>query len=90
MLGGVTVGIWSGYPSFRKSCHHIRPHCESWATSLHGKEEITCTDCHFEPGMLPYVMGKVNGLVEVVKYGSLTRTEAVCRKDVQTRAPART
>lgn len=68
MLGGGVVGIWSGYPSFCKSCHHIVPHYESWATSVHGKEEVTCTDCHFEPGMLPYVMGKVNGMVEVVKY----------------------
>ncbi len=69
-VGSLTIAVWSGYPSFCKSCHHIRPFHASWASSVHGKEGVACTDCHFEPGLIPYAMGKVNGLVEVVKYFS--------------------
>ena len=64
----VGVGVWSGYPSFCRSCHHIKPHYQSWASSKHGEENVNCVGCHFEPGIVPYVAGKLNGLVEVVKY----------------------
>jgi nitrate/TMAO reductase-like tetraheme cytochrome c subunit len=70
MLGGGVVGVWSSFPSFCKSCHHITPYYKSWQTSVHGKEHVACTDCHFKPGALPYIMGKVNGMVEVFKYFS--------------------
>ena len=69
-VGGLGIGIWSGYPSFCQSCHHVKPYYRSWASSVHGKEGVACTDCHFKPGLVPYAMGKVNGLVEVVKYFS--------------------
>ena len=70
MLGGGGVAVWSSFPSFCKSCHHITPYYESWQTSVHGKEHVACTDCHFTPGAVPYIMGKVNGMVEVFKYFS--------------------
>ncbi|MHC4501733.1 MAG: multiheme c-type cytochrome [Planctomycetota bacterium] len=65
---GMGIGIWSGYPSFCRSCHHIEPYYQSWASSKHGKENVNCLGCHFKPGALPYIMGKVNGMVEVFKY----------------------
>ncbi|MHC5056239.1 MAG: NapC/NirT family cytochrome c [Planctomycetota bacterium] len=70
MLGGGVVGVWSSFPSFCKSCHHITPYYESWQTSVHGKEHVACTDCHFKPGAWPYIKGKINGAVEVFKYAS--------------------
>jgi nitrate/TMAO reductase-like tetraheme cytochrome c subunit len=70
MLGGGVVGVWSSFPSFCKSCHHITPYYESWQTSVHGREHIACTDCHFKPGAWPYIKGKINGAVEVFKYAS--------------------
>ena len=69
-VGSLGVAVWSAYPSFCKSCHHVKPFYRSWATSVHGKENVGCTQCHFKPGIGPYVAGKLNGLVEVVKYFS--------------------
>jgi len=43
---------------------------QSWRTSAHNK--IDCVDCHFEPGVSGTIRGKLNGLVQIVNYVSLS------------------
>ena len=43
---------------------------QSWRTSAHNK--VDCVECHFEPGISGTIKGKVNGLVQIVNYISLS------------------
>ena len=43
---------------------------QSWRTSAHNK--VDCVECHFEPGISGTVRGKLNGLVQIVNYLSLS------------------
>jgi hypothetical protein len=43
---------------------------QSWRTSAHN--DVDCVECHFEPGISGTVKGKVNGLVQIVNYISLS------------------
>ncbi len=56
-------------PKFCNSCHYMEPFYESWAASAHG--DVTCTKCHFEPGLTGKLKGKLNGLYQLTKYVSL-------------------
>ena len=53
-------------PEFCSSCHNMKPYYESWETSSHN--EVNCIKCHSDPGLVPYLKTKVNGLVEVAIY----------------------
>ncbi len=55
-------------PYFCGSCHNMKPQFEAWRQSSH--KEIGCVTCHYPPGLEPLVRGKVEGLVDVVKYFS--------------------
>lgn len=55
-------------PYFCGSCHNMKPQYEAWKRSSH--KEIGCVTCHYPPGLEPLVRGKVEGLVDVVKYFS--------------------
>ncbi len=43
---------------------------QSWKSSAHNK--VDCVECHFEPGISGTIKGKVNGLVQIVNYISLS------------------
>ncbi|TET64002.1 hypothetical protein E3J48_01695 [Candidatus Aerophobetes bacterium] len=53
-------------PKFCSTCHNMKPYYESWKTSSHN--EVNCIKCHAEPGIIPYLKTKANGLVEVAIY----------------------
>ncbi len=61
---------YTSRPSFCPSCHYMETFYQSWRTSAHNK--VDCVECHFEPGISGTIKGKLNGLVQIVNYVSLT------------------
>ncbi|MFZ1323183.1 MAG: NapC/NirT family cytochrome c [Ignavibacteria bacterium] len=61
---------YTSRPSFCPTCHYMETFYQSWRTSEHNK--VDCVECHFEPGISGTIKGKVNGLVQIVNYISLT------------------
>jgi nitrate/TMAO reductase-like tetraheme cytochrome c subunit len=57
-------------PAFCPTCHYMETFYQSWRTSAHNK--VDCVECHFEPGISGTVRGKLNGLVQIVNYLSLS------------------
>lgn len=65
-LGGFAhFFYYSSKPEFCATCHYIKPNVESWKVSAH--KDVTCIECHFEPGFKNYVKGKVEAISELVK-----------------------
>ena len=64
---------YSTQPEFCASCHNMVPYVKSWETSRHGKANVSCIDCHFEPGVLETLQGKFKASTQLVKY--VTSTE---------------
>lgn len=60
---------YTSRPKFCNTCHYMEPFYESWQASSHA--DITCTYCHFEPGLAGKIEGKLNGLFQLTKYVSL-------------------
>ncbi|MEE9161575.1 MAG: NapC/NirT family cytochrome c, partial [Candidatus Neomarinimicrobiota bacterium] len=56
-------------PGFCDTCHYMQPFYDSWEASAHA--DVSCTHCHFEPGLAGTIKGKFNGLYQVTKYVSL-------------------
>ena len=61
---------YTSRPSFCPTCHYMESFYQSWKTSAHNK--VDCVECHFEPGLTGTIKGKLNGLVQIVSYVSLT------------------
>ncbi len=61
---------YTSRPAFCPTCHYMETFYQSWRTSAHNK--IDCVECHFEPGISGTVRGKLNGLVQIVNYVSLS------------------
>lgn len=61
---------YTSRPAFCPTCHYMETFYQSWRTSAHNK--IDCVECHFEPGISGTVRGKLNGLVQIVNYMSLS------------------
>jgi len=61
---------YTSRPSFCPTCHYMETFYQSWKTSAHNK--VDCVECHFEPGLTGTIKGKLNGLVQIVSYVSLT------------------
>ncbi|NOY06468.1 MAG: hypothetical protein GXO82_07540 [Chlorobi bacterium] len=55
-------------PQFCPTCHYMETFYNSWRQSAHNN--VSCVKCHFEPGLAGTVRGKLEGLVQVVKYVS--------------------
>jgi nitrate/TMAO reductase-like tetraheme cytochrome c subunit len=53
-------------PNFCSSCHFMEPYVEDWRTSTHSN--VTCTDCHFPPGIKSKIKGKFTAASMVVNY----------------------
>ncbi|KKK98169.1 hypothetical protein LCGC14_2645450, partial [marine sediment metagenome] len=58
----------TGHPKFCTSCHNMDRYYSSWQHSAH--QDVACISCHYEPGVANTLKGKVEGLVQVVKYVS--------------------
>jgi hypothetical protein len=61
---------YTSRPSFCPTCHYMETFYQSWRVSAHNK--VDCVECHFEPGISGTVRGKLNGLVQIVNYISLS------------------
>jgi nitrate/TMAO reductase-like tetraheme cytochrome c subunit len=77
LTGIAAVTIWgvryTNKPEFCNSCHIIQPLVQAWEKSpmanLPEGKRVTCVDCHFEPGLIGYVRGKVYSLMKLTEYG---------------------
>ncbi|MCZ7392498.1 MAG: cytochrome c3 family protein [Candidatus Methanoperedens sp.] len=49
-----------------KNCHIMRPYYDSWRTSSHS--DVRCVECHYEPGLIGHIKGKINGLMQFYSY----------------------
>src|SRR3990170_6115710 len=49
-----------------KNCHIMRPYYDSWRSSSHN--DVKCVECHYEPGLIGHVKGKINGLIQFYSY----------------------
>ncbi len=61
---------YTSKPAFCPTCHYMEPFYQSWRTSSHNK--VDCVECHFEPGVSGTIRGKLNGLVQIVNYVSMS------------------
>lgn len=61
---------YTSRPAFCPTCHYMETFYQSWRTSAHNK--VDCVECHFEPGISGTIRGKLNGLVQIVNYVSLS------------------
>ena len=68
----LVVTVWGFHvtskPSFCSSCHIIQPYADSWKTSSHAGYGVTCVDCHFEPGAVGYVKGKIYSIIKLTQF----------------------
>ncbi len=71
-LAILTAGtaMFTSRSGFCVTCHYMQPFYDSWRNSSHNKVE--CIECHFAPGLKGAIAGKLNGLVQLVKYTSRT------------------
>jgi nitrate/TMAO reductase-like tetraheme cytochrome c subunit len=53
-------------PRFCNTCHNMKPYYASWKESSH--KDVTCTDCHFPPGLKSKIEGKFTALSMLVNY----------------------
>jgi len=58
-------------PKFCRSCHIMEPYVDSWSQSSH--KNVTCVDCHYEPGLLETFEGKFKALSQLAKYVTQTQ-----------------
>lgn len=68
------VTIWgfreTSKPSFCSSCHLIEPYQHTWEASSHASDDVTCVDCHFEPGVVGYLKGKVYSFIKLTQFAA--------------------
>jgi nitrate/TMAO reductase-like tetraheme cytochrome c subunit len=58
-MGGVTAVGFSETPGFCGMCHTMDPELKAYAMSPH--RDVTCAECHVEPGAAGFIKAKVNG-----------------------------
>lgn len=69
-------------PSFcGKNCHIMRPYYNSWKTSSHN--DVRCVECHYEPGLVGHIKGKINGLMQLYSYQTGKEEEYQPRAEVK-------
>jgi len=57
---------YTSKPEFCSTCHFMQPYVDGWKTSTHS--DVTCTDCHFPPGLKSKLKGKLTAASMVVNY----------------------
>lgn len=72
VIGGGMAGVaeYTMQPDFCRSCHIMEPYYIAWHQSTH--RDVSCMDCHFEPGLQNTLKGKWKASAQAVKY--LTNT----------------
>lgn len=63
-MGGVTAVGFSETPAFCGMCHTMDPELKAYAMSPH--KEVTCAECHVEPGVAGFVKAKANGTKQLM------------------------
>jgi nitrate/TMAO reductase-like tetraheme cytochrome c subunit len=64
----VLAFAYTSQPSFCASCHTISPFEKTWQTSSHKAVDVTCIDCHFEPGAVGYLKGKTYSFIKLAQW----------------------
>jgi nitrate/TMAO reductase-like tetraheme cytochrome c subunit len=67
MFTGVSVLHWTETADFCGRCHSMEPELAAYEAGAH--REVSCAECHVEPGVAGWIKAKMNGtrqLVEVV------------------------
>jgi len=63
-VGGYTAVGFSETPGFCGMCHTMDPELKAYAMSPH--KEVTCAECHVEPGVAGFVKAKANGTKQLM------------------------
>ncbi|HEX9044326.1 MAG TPA: NapC/NirT family cytochrome c [Candidatus Limnocylindrales bacterium] len=58
-VGGVVAVNWTETPDFCGRCHTMAPEMKAFSMGPH--RDLTCAECHVEPGVLGWVKAKVKG-----------------------------
>jgi nitrate/TMAO reductase-like tetraheme cytochrome c subunit len=58
-VGGMTAISFSETPGFCGMCHTMDPELKAYAMSPH--KDVTCAECHINPGLAGFVKAKANG-----------------------------
>jgi len=66
-MGGMAAfAEYSMQPDFCRSCHIMEPYYQAWHNSTH--KNVSCPECHFEPGLKETLKGKWQASSQAVKY----------------------
>lgn len=63
-MGGVAAVSFSETPGFCGMCHTMDPELKAYAMSPH--KEVTCAECHIEPGVAGFIKAKANGTKQLI------------------------
>jgi nitrate/TMAO reductase-like tetraheme cytochrome c subunit len=63
-FGGTTAIAFSETPAFCGMCHTMDPELKAYAMSPH--KEVTCAECHINPGLGGFVKAKANGTKQLL------------------------
>ena len=63
-VGGITAIHYSETSAFCGLCHTMDPELKAYAMSPH--KEVTCAECHVEPGVAGFVKAKANGTKQLM------------------------
>ncbi|MCU0505281.1 MAG: NapC/NirT family cytochrome c [Chloroflexi bacterium] len=91
-VGGVVAVQWTETADFCGRCHTMAPELKAYVLGPH--RDVTCAECHVEPGVTGWIKAKINGtrqLVEIVTgtfprpipvpdHGELPSTRDTCLK----------
>jgi nitrate/TMAO reductase-like tetraheme cytochrome c subunit len=58
-VGGMTAISFSETPGFCGMCHTMDPELKAYAMSPH--KDVTCAECHINPGLAGFIKAKANG-----------------------------
>ena len=64
VFGGVSLVHWTETADFCGRCHTMDPELEAYKMGAHA--EVTCGECHVEPGVAGWVKAKLNGTRQLV------------------------
>ena len=57
---------WTSQPSFCAKCHPMTKFVDAWEQSPH--KDVSCEQCHLQPGLFGFLGGKIAGLQVVMNY----------------------
>jgi nitrate/TMAO reductase-like tetraheme cytochrome c subunit len=64
-IGGVTTIKYTETAAFCGKCHTMDPELKAHAMSVH--KDLTCAECHVQPGAAGWVKAKIKGSVQLVE-----------------------